>query len=51
MTASPTLKNNPPPARQGYGSNVPLYGFVPRMVTAGQVQVALVREDPRAARH
>ena len=29
--------------------NEPLYGFVPRRVTAKQVQVALVREDPRDA--
>ena len=53
MTASSTPKDNPPPARSGSGAmkipNEPLYGFVPRRVTAKQVQVALVREDPRDA--
>ena len=30
-------------------SNEPLFGFIPRRVTAKQVQVALVREDWRDA--
>ena len=50
MTSSTAVKQNPPP---GGGSkkipNEPLYGFVPRMVTAKQVRVALVREDLRDA--
>ena len=44
-------EDNPLPTRPGGGSkkvsNKPLYDFVPRRVTAKQVQVALVREDPR----
>lgn len=53
MTASSTTKENPPLAHSGGGpkklSTEPLYGFVPRRVTAKQVQVALVRENPRYA--
>jgi len=49
MTASSTPKDNPPSTYSGPKkvSSEPLYGFVPRRVAAKQVQVALVREDPR----
>jgi len=52
MTASATPKEYPPPTYPGGGSkkvsNEPLYGFVPRRVTAKQVRVALVRETHEA---
>ena len=52
-TTSSTPRDNPPPAYSGSEPkkipSEPLYGFVPRRVAAKQVQVALVREDPRNA--
>jgi pre-mRNA-splicing factor ATP-dependent RNA helicase DHX15/PRP43 len=53
MTAPSTPKDGPPPTYPGGGSknisNEPLYGFVPRRVTAKQVKGVLVREDTRDA--
>lgn len=47
MTASPTPKKNPPHSGDQVGGskrkeNEPLYGFVPRRVTAKQVELVLV---------
>lgn len=56
MTASnndlkPTSKNSPQSILLGTGSkkisNEPLFGFVPRIVNAKQVQGVLVRDDPQ----